>query len=253
MDKLGNRIKSDFEDRTRFKLPRRSYHILRLDGKAFHTYTKGCKRPFDEKLMSDMDETAKYLCSQIQGAKFAYTQSDEITIVFTDFDQVETDLWFDGNIQKIASVSASMATAYFNKLRPEYPAIALFDSRVFSVAIRPEVFNVFLWRQIDAMKNSVQMVARTFLGHKKCEGQHTEALKQLLKEAGHAWEDCPEGFKTGRMIFKESFTVEASTKETPKGTISIPAHERTRWTSQPAVKFMEDRSILETKIPLICE
>lgn len=155
-DSLGNRIKSDFEDRTRFSLVRRSYQVLRLDGKAFHTYTKNCARPFDEQLMADMDEVAKKLCSQIQGAKFAYTQSDEITIVFTDLDTPETDLWFDGNIQKISSVAASMATAYFNALRKDYPAMAFFDCRVFSVPVLPEVLNTLLWRQMDATKNSVQ-------------------------------------------------------------------------------------------------
>ena len=251
MDKLGDRIKSLYEDKTRIKLIKKSYHIIRLDGKAFHTYTKGCKRPFDEKLMSDMDETAKYLCSQIQGAKFAYTQSDEITIVFTDFDSEETHLWFDGNIQKIVSVAASMATAYFNKLRPEYPAVALFDARVFSINEQFEVYNVFVWRQIDAMKNSVQMIARHVLGHKTCEGRHTGDLKLLLKEQDQSWEDAPKGFQQGRMIFKESYDMPEGRKMTPKGEIKIPAHSRTRWVSIPAENFIESKNMLDKHIPSI--
>lgn len=244
MDKLGDRIKSEHEDTTRFFLEKKNYHILRLDGKAFHTYTKGCKRPYDEDLMSHMDEVAKKLCAQIQGAKFAYTQSDEITIVFTDFDTPETHLWFDGNIQKIASVSASMATAYFNQMRTDYPAIAFFDSRVFSISYQPEVFNVFIWRQLDAIKNSVQMQAHHYFGHKECENRHTGMLKEKLAENGTPWDKSPEGFQRGRMIFKESFEMPATTKETPKGVIEIPTHTRTRWISQPAVDFMDNKEFL---------
>lgn len=119
MDKsdLGNRMKNSYEKRTKNFLPRRTYTIIRLDGKAFHTYTKGLKRPFDMGFINDMNETAKYLCENIQGCKFAYVQSDEISLLLTDFDKITTDAWYDGNIQKIVSVSASLATAFFNKLR----------------------------------------------------------------------------------------------------------------------------------------
>jgi len=116
-DALGDRMKSAYEDRTRYKLPRKTYTLIRVDGKAFHTYTKGLKKPFDEGLISDMNETAAYLCKNIQGAKFAYVQSDEISILLTDFDEITTDLWFDGNLQKMSSIAASLATARFNQLR----------------------------------------------------------------------------------------------------------------------------------------
>lgn len=116
-DALGDRMKSFYEDRTRILLPRRTYTIIRVDGKAFHTYTRGLKRPFDQGLVEDMNETAAFLCKNIQGAKLAYVQSDEISILLTDFDSISTDMWFDGNIQKMASISASLATARFNELR----------------------------------------------------------------------------------------------------------------------------------------
>jgi tRNA(His) guanylyltransferase len=115
-DSLGDRMKN-YEGRSQTYLPRRTYTMVRLDGKSFHSYTKHCKRPYDLDLMSDMDNTAKYLCENIQGCRIAYIQSDEITLVLTDFETIHTDAWFDGNVQKITSISASMATAKFNQLR----------------------------------------------------------------------------------------------------------------------------------------
>jgi len=115
-DELGDRIK-EYENVSNIKLMRKSYTILRLDGKAFHSYTKGLDKPFDMGFIDDMDETAKYLCQNIQGAKFGYVQSDEITILLTDFDNINTNAWFDNKVQKMCSVSASMATAKFNQLR----------------------------------------------------------------------------------------------------------------------------------------
>src|SRR5579859_3516902 len=100
-DDLGDRMKSYYEDRTRISLPRRTFTIIRIDGKAFHTYTQGLKRPFDVELIEDMDLTTKFLCENIQGAKFAYVQSDEISIALTDFDKITTDAWFNGNLQKM--------------------------------------------------------------------------------------------------------------------------------------------------------
>ena len=116
-DELGNRMKDQYENRTRYLIPRRTYTILRLDGKAFHTYTKGLNRPFDSSLIQDMNDAVIAMIGEIQGAVFAYTQSDEISVLLTDFEKESINAWFDGNIQKIASVSASMITAEFNRLR----------------------------------------------------------------------------------------------------------------------------------------
>ena len=113
IDNLGDRMK-DYENRSRFYLPRRTYIFGRLDGKAFHTYSKGLKRPFDDGLIDDMDSVAIYLCKNIMGVKCAFVQSDEITILLTDFDDINTQAWFDNDLRKMCSVSASMATAIFN-------------------------------------------------------------------------------------------------------------------------------------------
>ena len=109
-DDLGDRQKKFYEDRTRYKLPRRTNTIIRLDGKSFHSLCKNFEKPFDKEFSDVMDNTALYLCQNIQGAVIAYVQSDEITILLTDYQKLTTDAWFDGNIQKIVSVSASMAT-----------------------------------------------------------------------------------------------------------------------------------------------
>lgn len=114
---LAKRMKNNYEGRTKYKLLRRTPTIIRLDGKCFHTYTKGLNRPFDEGLMEDMIETTRFLCQNIEGTKCGYTQSDEISLLISDFDRLETQAWFDYNVQKMASVAASMATAKFNELR----------------------------------------------------------------------------------------------------------------------------------------
>ena len=113
---LGDRIKQ-YESVSRIKLPKRSYIMCRIDGKAFHTYCNGLIKPFDGGFINDMDATAAYLCKNIMGAKFAFVQSDEISILLTDFESIQTQSWFDNNLQKMCSVSASMATAKFNQLR----------------------------------------------------------------------------------------------------------------------------------------
>ena len=104
-DKIGDRMKNNYENRTKQFLTRRMPTIIRLDGKAFHTYTKGLNKPFDEGLIEDMQETTKFLCANIQGCKLGYTQSDEITLVLTDYDNLQTDAWFDYNVQKMTSIS----------------------------------------------------------------------------------------------------------------------------------------------------
>src|SRR6476620_4819651 len=115
-DEMGDRFKR-YESTFKSQLNRRTYTIIRVDGKAFHTYTKGLTRPFDEGLIEDMNATAVYLCENIQGAKLGYVQSDEISILVTDFDRLESQLYFDGEVQKVSSITASLATAKFNEAR----------------------------------------------------------------------------------------------------------------------------------------
>jgi len=232
-DAIGIRMKEFYENKTRLFLPRRTYTIIRIDGKAFHTYTKGLKRPFDEKFIQDMDDTAIYLCENIQGAKFAFVQSDEISILLTDFDKINTSAWFDGNIQKMSSISASMATARFNKLRPD--KIALFDSRVFTIPSRTEVENYFIWRQMDTVRNSISSVAQSLYSPKELMGINTDKMQEMCFRKGINWNDYDPRLKRGRMIIK-------SIRE--YGT-SI----RTYWESNESPIFTQDREMLKSVIP----
>jgi len=204
-DDIGDRMKDLYESRSRYMLSRRTFCIIRLDGKAFHSYTKGLTRPFDDKFMNDMDDTAKFLCENIQGVKFAYVQSDEISLLLTDFDHIDTDAWYDGNIQKIVSVSASLATAKFNELRPG--KLAFFDSRVFTIPYRTEVENYFLWRQMDATRNSVTSVAQSLYSHKELEGKNGSQKQEMIFQKGTNWNNLPSRYKRGRGIIKEYYDV----------------------------------------------
>lgn len=202
-DKLGDRMKAFYEDRTRYLLPRRTFTIIRLDGKAFHSYTKGLVKPFDDQLMSDMDEATKFLCESIQGTKLAYVQSDEISVILTDFEKIDTDAWFDGNIQKIVSVSASLFTAKFNELRPG--KLAFFDSRTFTIPYQTEVENYLIWRQQDASRNSISSVAQSLYSHKELIGINSNQLQEMIFKKGINWNDYGSRYKRGRLISKEIF------------------------------------------------
>jgi tRNA(His) guanylyltransferase len=215
-DQLGDRMKDFYEDRTRFKLVRRTNTIIRIDGKAFHTYTKGLKRPFDQGLMDDMDATAEFLCQNIQGAKFAYVQSDEISILVTDYDDISTHAWFDANLQKMASIAASLATAKFNQLRiirgmtkgtvglgEALNKLAMFDARVFQIPYQEEVINYFIWRQQDATRNSISSVAQANFSDRELHGKKTNQMQDMLMlEKGINWNDFTAREKRGSIICK---------------------------------------------------
>jgi tRNA(His) guanylyltransferase len=218
-DQLGDRMKDFYEDRTRYKLGRRTNTIIRIDGKAFHTYTKGLERPFDSGLMEDMNETTAYLCKNIQGAKFGYVQSDEISILVTDYDDLQTHAWFDGNLQKMASIAASLATAEFNRLRlarklyndptsvfPEIISsykLAMFDARVFQIPYQEEVINYFIWRQQDATRNSISSVAQSQFSTKELHGKKTNEMQDMLMlEKEINWNDFTPREKRGSLIRK---------------------------------------------------
>ncbi|HLD91558.1 MAG TPA: tRNA(His) guanylyltransferase Thg1 family protein [Patescibacteria group bacterium] len=209
-DDLGTRMKEQYENRTRIKLPRRTNTIIRLDGKAFHTFTKDFNRPFDVRFIYLMNETAEYLCENIQGCKFAYVQSDEISLLLTDYDKITSEAFFDGNIQKITSITASMATMIFNEMLNEDDRIteksqrAMFDSRAFTIADKEEVINYFIWRQKDAVRNSVQMVAQSLYSHKELQGKNCSQLQDMIFNKGQNWNDYPIGQKRGRCVVKDS-------------------------------------------------
>lgn len=272
-DDLGNRMKEQYETRTRYSLPRRTYTIIRLDGKAFHTFTRGMKRPYDQFLMDLMDKTALALVTEIQGCKMAYTQSDEISLLLTDFETINTDAWFDGNLQKMASVSASIATANFNILfalfkiqveNKEWSDIkmAYFDARVFTIPDHIEVENYFIWRQKDAVRNSVSMVAQSLYSHKELEGKSSSDKQDMIHDKGQNWNDMPDGFKRGRLIsyvyagdFETSVLFNQNTPEFTKEKEEQlrEACMRGLWEIAPAPDFLKDRSELSERIPLISE
>ena len=209
-DLLGNRMKNNFENRTRYFLPRRTYTLIRVDGKSFHTFTKGMDRPYDQNFTDIMDETAKFLCEEIQGCKLAYVQSDEISLLLTDFEKDSTDAWFDGNIQKIVSVSASMATAKFNELYSSWqtgvsaqkPKLAFFDSRTYTIPDPTEVENYFVWRNKDCMRNAIQMTAQTLYSHKELNGRTQTEQRIMIFDKDFDYDNLYLGFRLGRFIFK---------------------------------------------------
>jgi tRNA(His) guanylyltransferase len=266
-DELGDRMKKFYEDRTRILLPRRTYTIIRIDGKAFHTFTKGLNKPFDDGLIADMDETACYLCKGIQGAKFGFVQSDEISILLTDFDKIGTDAWFDGNIQKMASIAASMAAAKFNQLRwirfvnEKYNntstkvewvwfeqaaglKLAEFDARVFTIPSDIEVENYFIWRQQDTVRNSISSVAQSLYSHKDLANKNMNEQQELIFQKGINWNDYAPKYKRGRFIFKQTFELEPD-----RDKLNSAAAIRTRWVADECPTFTQDREFLLKYIP----
>ena len=203
-DDLGDRMKNNYENISRIALPRRMPMIIRVDGKAFHTLTHDMKRPWDDGMIDAMLYTAKYLCENIQNAKLAYVQSDEISVLLTDYDRLNTEAWFDRNLLKMISVSAAYATLAFNKKIVEYypDKAGVFDSRAFVIP-KEEVNNYFLWRQNDATRNSVQMLARAYFSHKQLHGLgNGEVQDKLMLEKGVNWNDTATHKKRGACIRK---------------------------------------------------
>lgn len=259
---IGIRMKDDYEKRTQTKLMRRSYTMIRLDGKAFHTYTKGFQRPYDLGLMRIMDQTAIALCERIQGAKMAFVQSDEISILLTDFETPQTDAWFDGNVQKITSVSASIATAAFNNgmyldedILASMDKVAYFDSRVFQLPNIDEVINNLIWRQQDATRNSIQMGAQALYSQKELNGKNTSELQDMMHVCGVNWNDYPVGFKRGRIILREKeeqvamFDIETAGLDGK--TVDVPPEYITRmkWASFEPPIFSQKKEFLTSRIP----
>jgi hypothetical protein len=200
---LRKRIRQ-YEDSYKSYLTKRTPVIIRVDGKAFSSFTKyaGFSKPFDKLFMSIMNETARDLCAEIQGAKIAYVQSDEITVLLIDYDRYNTESWFGKSLQKMCSVSASIATASFNfhmfELTDSSLTRAQFDSRVFCVP-REEVCNVFIDRQKDCLRNSALSLGQSVIGRKEILGLSCE---QIIERLPIEWENLDEGFKFGRIIME---------------------------------------------------
>jgi tRNA(His) guanylyltransferase len=255
-DSLGDRMKS-YEDCYRTQLPSRMPVIIRIDGKAFHTYTAKCKKPVDTGLVECMNDTAIALCKSVQGCQIAYVQSDEISLLLTNYQGMDTQSWFDNNIQKMVSISASVASVTFTSnsykiwgyqndakgyetnipiLKPAY-----FDSRVF-VLPKEEVTNYFLWRQQDATRNSVQMLARSLYSHKQCDNKNNSELQELCFQKGFNWNDCPTSQKRGRCIIKTK-SVKSGTN--PK-TGQVFLANRSEWVVDNEIPiFSQDRRYID--------
>lgn len=231
---LGDRIK-EYENATKHKLVKRMPVMIRLDGKAFHTFCRGFDKPFDPVMSAAMKATTLYLCENVQNCVFGYTQSDEITLILVDYKGINTDAWFDNTIQKIVSVSASMATMVFNRefarlnewyyhntgrgamtlehresfeqfYKKRKAAIekgACFDARVFNVP-QDDCVNAVLWRQNDAIRNSKQSVAQQVFSPKELHGKSCDELMAMVKEkTGLDWNDLPVWQQRGTAIVKE--------------------------------------------------
>ena len=234
-DDLGKRMKEYYEQVPKTRLVRRMPVAIRIDGKAFHTFTRGFKKPFDRILMDSMQKTMKYLCENIQGCVLGYTQSDEITLILVDYQKLTSGAWFDYEVQKMCSISASMATVAFNKafaknvdayLDDYYETKcntwdtdeekyvdtlcnsdnkgAMFDSRVFNIP-KEEVANLIYWRQLDASRNSVQMAGRANFSHAQLNNKSCNDIQDMLMlQKGINWNDYATDEKRGSCCIKGS-------------------------------------------------
>ena len=205
MQNLGDRMKANYEQRSRFALTRRTPVIIRVDGRAFHTVTRECEKPFDSGLMKSMVSGAQQVLNDAQGAKLAYVQSDEASFLLTDYDNLQTQAWFDYNLCKIVSISASVMTQGFiseaSKYKPHLCSHKLnFDSRAFNIP-EADVANYFVWRAKDWERNSLQMYAHSFFSHQEMNGKCTANLHEMLHTIGRNWTtDLTEQEKNGTFI-----------------------------------------------------
>lgn len=241
-DDLGTRMKTFYENIPKTRLMRRVPVAIRLDGKAFHTFTRGFQKPFDFVLMDTMQQTMKYLCENIQGCVFGYTQSDEITLILVDYQKFTSDAWFDYEVQKLTSVSASMATMAFNKYFSENvveynlthdPLVkrreglldnyisavekgALFDARCFNIP-KEEVTNLIYWRQLDATRNSIQMVGQAHFSHDELQDKTCNMIQDMLMtKYGINWNDFTIPCKRGTACIKVATKVTENIKREPQ-------------------------------------
>lgn len=236
-DSLGDRIKSLYEDPYRITLPGRLPVILRIDGCHFSSVTRGCAKPFDLKLIHAMNETAKYICKNVHNAKIAYLQSDEISILL-NYNDINTQSYFNNNLQKISSVVAGMASSYFTSISDKAfgnTKVVQFDCRTFVVP-KEEVNNCFLWRQQDCQRNSVQMLARSIFSHKECDKKNTSQLKQMCLDKDANWDYLANSHKLGRCIIKNLSLKEVINRKTGEKTEAL----RSEWVVDDNIPSFSD-------------
>lgn len=263
-------MKQNYEAVPRTFLTRRVPVVIRLDGKAFHSFTRGFAKPFDGLFMRAMQSTMQYLCENIQGCVLGYTQSDEITLVLTDYAKLTTDAWFGYNVQKMTSIAASMATLAFNRAFEEATRTyrrrinegwtcsdqeaklcdvyekaiakgAMFDARVFSIP-KDEVCNCLIWRQQDAVRNSIEAVGQAYFSADELHKKTTNMVQEMLFQThGINWNDFPVECKRGSCCYRVPVTE----------TIDIPNKEpvtvtRNKWRVDHEIPtFTQDREFVE--------
>ena len=221
-DELGARMKEFYEEIPKTKLMRRTPVAIRVDGKSFHTFTRGMQRPFDEILIKTMQQTMQYLCENVQGTVMGYCQSDEITLLLIDYKKFSSAAFFDYEVQKMCSIAASMATMAFNKffrenvensqtedekyrfaLEKAEQRGAMFDARCFNIP-KEEAANLLYWRQLDATRNSIQMVGQSIFSHNQIYGKSCCQIQDMLmQEKNIDWNDFPTHLKRGSCCIRK--------------------------------------------------
>ena len=272
-DALGTRMKTFYEQVPKTRLVRRMPVAIRIDGKAFHTFTRGFQKPFDEVLGNAMVRTMEHLCKNIQGCVFGYTQSDEITLLLIDYQTLDTCAWFDYEVQKMCSISASMATMAFNRYFNEevnnwyytcpvntskddlfYTYMksiekgAMFDARVFNIP-KEEVTNLIYWRQLDAARNSVQMVGQANFSHKELQNKTCNMIQDMLHEQkGINWNDFPTRMKRGSCCVRREVVVDMKDKVSDE--ILLQVTTRPQWVVDTEIPMFkgEDRNYIDQLI-----
>nr|DAH07619.1 MAG TPA: tRNAHis guanylyltransferase [Caudoviricetes sp.] len=253
---LAKRMKK-YEAVPKNTLMRRTPVIIRVDGRAFHTFTKGFQKPFDDVLMRVMQDTMKYLCENIQGCVFGYTQSDEITLILIDYKKLNSEAWFDYEVQKMCSIVASMATMAFNRFfMYEYEEFnrwiyegsptdedkrlndvyynamckgAMFDARAFNLP-KEEVTNNIYWRQLDASRNSIQMVGQANFSHRELLNKTCDQIQDMLMtQRGINWNDMATSYKRGSCCVRNRRFISTSVDGTETCEIRNPKEPETAW------------------------
>ena len=268
---LAKRMKQ-YEAVPKNTLTRRTPVIIRVDGRAFHTFTRGFKKPFDDVLMRAMQDTMKYLCENIQGCVLGYTQSDEITLILVDYKKLNSEAWFDYEVQKICSIAASMATMAFNKFfannfynleqdyaiehetsgwygkgTPEYEICetyskavdkgAMFDCRCFNIP-KEEVTNCIYWRQLDATRNSIQMVGQANFSYKELQNKSCNQIQDMLMtQKVINWNDLKTSYKRGSCCVRNSRVISVSADGTATCELRNPKKPEREW-------------IIDTEVPI---
>jgi tRNA(His) guanylyltransferase len=203
-DTLGDKLKA-FENASKTKLDKRIPIIIRLDGKAFHSLTRVCHKPYDYKFVQCMLDATEFLCKNVQGVQLGYTQSDEISLLLVSYQEENTQAWFDAQVQKICSVSAAYCAVAFNESwRKSFESRAFFDSRVFNLP-KENVNSYFVWRQNDCIRNSILSLGLAHFSSKELHKHKTEAVKILLTTKGIIWENEPNFFTHGSVFINEQY------------------------------------------------